>query len=154
MNATVLYPPKPHAGYPRKVFLAGSIDMGIAEDWQAKVIAALQDLPITLLNPRRPEWDASWEQRMDNPQFNEQVNWELDGLETAELILLYLGPGTKSPVSMLEFGLHAKGKRLLVCCPEGFWRKGNIDIVCHRESIPQFDNLDALIAGAKEVLTS
>lgn len=152
MSATTLYPPQSHSGYPRKVFLAGSIDMGSAEDWQAQVITALGDLPITLLNPRRAEWDASWEQRIDNPQFNEQVTWELDGLASAELILLYMAPGTKSPVSMLEFGLHAKGGNMLVCCPEGFWRKGNIDILCRRESIPQFDSLDALIEGAREFL--
>ncbi len=154
MKARIVFPPSPHSGLPRKVFLAGSIEMGNAEDWQTKVIEGLADLDITVLNPRREAWDASWEQRIENPQFSEQVNWELDGLETAELILLYLVPGTKSPISLLEFGIYARSGKMLVCCPEGFWRKGNVDIVCAREGIPQFESVAELIQGAKEYLKS
>jgi len=32
--------------------------------------------------------------------------------------------------------------KLSVVCEEGFWRKGNVDIVCHRYNIDQFENLD------------
>jgi hypothetical protein len=35
-----------------KVFLAGSIEMGNAEDWQKKIIEELSDYPIQFLNPR------------------------------------------------------------------------------------------------------
>jgi len=42
------------------VFLAGSIEQGAAEDWQTTVVTALQDCNITILNPRRDAWDASW----------------------------------------------------------------------------------------------
>lgn len=154
MKARIVLPPSDHSNYSRKVFLAGSIEMGKAEDWQTLVFEGLSDLDITVLNPRREAWDASWEQRIDNPQFSEQVNWELDGLESAELVLLYLVPGTKSPISLLEFGLYAKSGKLLVCCPEGFWRKGNVDIVCHREGIPQFENISDLIEGARVYLTA
>jgi len=34
------------------IFLAGSIEMGAAIDWQAKVVDALRDLDVTVLNPR------------------------------------------------------------------------------------------------------
>lgn len=152
MKAQTVLPPSDHHGLPRKVFLAGSIEMGNAEDWQTSVIRGLGDLDITILNPRREAWDASWVQSIDNPQFREQVDWELDGLESAELILLYLVPGTKSPISLLEFGIYARSNKLLVCCPEGFWRKGNVDIVCHREGIPQFENIEELIEGARSFL--
>ena len=66
-----------------KIFLAGTIEMGNSEDWQTKVSNALADRPYTILNPRREQWDASWEQRIENPQFYQQVNWELDGLNKA-----------------------------------------------------------------------
>ena len=41
------------------LFLAGSIAMGAAENWQDEVVAALADRAGTVLNPRRDEWDAS-----------------------------------------------------------------------------------------------
>ena len=52
--------PLPPAGGTPSVFLAGSIEMGAAEDWQARLTHALQDLDVLILNPRRDEWDASW----------------------------------------------------------------------------------------------
>lgn len=132
------------------IFLAGSIEQDKAERWQDRVIEKLSDLPITILNPRRAEWDASWEQKIENPQFNEQVNWELDALEKADKIMLYFDLNSKSPISLLELGLFAKSGKMLVCCPEGFWRKGNVDIVCQRFGIEQFESLEQLIFELKK----
>lgn len=41
------------------VFLAGSIEMGKAKEWQKEFIEALSDKPIRFLNPRRNDWDSS-----------------------------------------------------------------------------------------------
>ena len=88
------------------VFLAGTIEMGNSEDWQAKAENYFEDLnEYTILNPRRDNWDSSWEQDFENPVFYQQVNWELRGLDLAHKIIMYLDPNTKSPVSMLELGL-------------------------------------------------
>lgn len=127
------------------VFLAGSIEMGAAENWQTKIENGLSNLGITILNPRRDDWDSSWVQSIDNPQFNEQVNWELNAMEKADIIAVYFDPNTKSPITLLELGLFAKTKKLIVCCPEGYWRKGNVDIVCHRNEINQVNSLDELL---------
>jgi hypothetical protein len=138
------------------VFLAGSIEMGKAEDWQEKVTAQLRGLDVMILNPRRDDWDSSWEQSIHNPQFREQVEWELSALEHAAkegVVFLYLAPGTKSPISLLELGLHCQYETgLVVCCPEGFWRKGNVDIVCDRHSIPVYETMEEAVVGLKEVL--
>lgn len=134
------------------VFVAGSIEMGAAENWQTRLVASLTDMRGTLWNPRRDNWDASWEQRESNPKFSEQVNWELDHLETADKIVLYFDPATKSPITLLELGLHAASKKLVVCCPDGFWRKGNVEIVCTRYGIPlmrSFEHLVERIKGAR-----
>ncbi len=132
------------------VFLAGSIEMGIAENWQQKIEKALETTEdICILNPRRDDWDASWKQSIENAQFNEQVNWELDGLEKANMIVFYFSPETKSPVSMLELGLFARTGKLIVCCPEGFWRKGNIDVVCKKYNIKQVNTLEEIITKIK-----
>lgn len=127
------------------VFLAGSIELGLAEKWQEKVIAALSDKPIRFLNPRRTDWDSSWSQDIDNDKFVEQVVWELTSLEMAQIVIMYFDPNTKSPISLLELGLHAKEQKLVVLCPEGFWRKGNVDVVCEYYGINQVDTFDELI---------
>lgn len=130
------------------VFLAGSIAMGEAEQWQEKAAAELEAMGYTIFNPRRDNWDPSWEQSINNPQFREQVEWELNGLKRAEMILFYFQPGTPAPVTLLEFGLYAaSGKQLVVACPEGFWRKGNVDIVCERYGLEVFPTLEDAIAS-------
>lgn len=128
-----------------KIFLGGSIEMGKAIDWQKELIERLRDEPITFLNPRRSDWDSSWTQEITNPQFKEQVDWELNGLETADIIVMVFDPNTKSPISLLELGLHASSKKMVVICPEGFWRKGNVDIVCEKYNIKQVNDIDELV---------
>ncbi len=128
------------------IFLAGSIEKGKADNWQSKVekyFARLEDYVI--LNPIREEWDSSWKEELDNPHFYKQVNWELDGLERADKIIMCLLPSSQSPISLLELGLSARSGKLLVCCEKGFWKKGNIDVVCERYKIPIYEDLDELL---------
>ena len=142
----VLKPPTPltEIGSGPVVFLAGSIEMGVAVDWQSGLEKAFADLPGTILNPRRDAWDASWKQTPDNPQFRGQVEWELDGQEQADAILFYFAPGTQAPISLLELGLFSTKPNGLVCCPEEYWRSGNVYIVCERHGIPVVRSLEAL----------
>jgi hypothetical protein len=134
------------------VFLAGSIEMGLAEPWQADLERALADLPAAILNPRRDEWDASWEQSIDNPDFRGQVEWELEAQERAALIAMYFAPATKAPVTLLELGLFARSGKLVVCCPAGFWRRGNVEVVCARYGVPLVTGLPQLARAVRERL--
>ncbi|WP_316844447.1 nucleoside 2-deoxyribosyltransferase domain-containing protein [Pedobacter psychrodurus] len=133
------------------VFLAGTIDMGNSIDWQQKFInkanseETLGD--VIAFNPRRASWDHSWTQTIEHVQFSEQVNWELDAMENADVILLFLEANSKSPISMMELGLFADSGKLMVCCEEGFWRKGNIDIVCQRKGIDQYQTFNELVVA-------
>jgi hypothetical protein len=131
----------------RSVFLAGSIAQGTAPDWQRTITEALaaRACVVTVLNPRRAQWDASWPQSAEDPRFAEQVTWELDALDRAEVIAMYLDPATRAPVSLLELGLFARSNKLVVCCPAPFWRKGNVDIVCARYGVPRVDTRHALV---------
>lgn len=128
------------------VFLAGSIEMGAAVNWQQRVVAAFPSPKVLFLNPRREYWDPSWDQSADNPQFREQVMWELDGNDGADISVFYFDPLTKSPITLLELGLHAADEKpIVVCCPQGFWRKGNVDIVCQRYGIRRVETLPDMI---------
>jgi hypothetical protein len=134
------------------IFLAGSIEMGAAENWQSKILNDFKRYDILFFNPRRDDWDSSWKQELNNPQFYEQVTWELDHLNKADIIALYFDPNTKSPISLLELGLYANTRSVVVCCPDEFWRKGNVDIVCQRYGIPVFNNYDAWLVEIKNKL--
>ncbi len=131
-----------------RVFLGGSIEMGVAEDWQTEIANRVNEVVdnwrVTFINPRRESWDSSWEQSIENPQFYQQVNWELNGLDKSDIIVMNFLPDTKSPISLLELGLYASSGKMLVCCPEGFWRKGNVDIVCEKYNVRVFDNIKDL----------
>lgn len=139
---------------PIKIFLAGAIDMGKAKDWQSEAIDYIErycvkncngSLTHCVFNPRRKNWDSSWEQSIENPQFYQQVNWELDCLEKSSHIIMCLTKDSKAPISLLELGLFAHTKKVLVVCDKEFYRKGNVDIVCSRFNIPQYGSLELAV---------
>jgi hypothetical protein len=124
------------------LFLGGTIDMGNSQDWQKELkeffennSPQLQDWVI--LNPRRDNWDSSWSQHINNPQFKEQVIWELDAMDVADLRVFVFLPDSKSPITMLELGLY-KDKPCVVYCPFEFYRSGNIHIICEKYNIPLY----------------
>jgi len=52
---------------PKSIFLAGSIEMGKAENWQERVTKELKKFDnVVIFNPRRDDWDSTWEQKIDN----------------------------------------------------------------------------------------
>lgn len=143
---TVVKAPEKYDRYSEKakIFLAGSIEMGVAEKWQDRMQARFANFDWIILNPRRDDWDSSWEQKITDKQFYGQVDWEHTALSDANVIAMYFDPNTKSPISLLELGLFAASGKLVVCCPEGFWRKGNVDYICQKYNIPLVETFDDL----------
>lgn len=127
------------------IFLAGSIENGLADNWQDRVVSDLSELPIRFLNPRREDWDPTWNEEINRDKLEEQIHWELQGLKMADIIIAYIDPNTKSPITLLEIGLHAENQKLVVLCPEGFYRKVNIDVTCEVYGINQVDTYEELI---------
>jgi Nucleoside 2-deoxyribosyltransferase like len=146
--ARILKPPAPLVvgQSERSVFLAGSIDDGRAEPWQAEVERLLADAPVVILNPRRDLWDATWSGSDDHPGLRAQIEWELDALEHASVIAMYFAPATKAPITLLELGLFARTGKPVVCCPQGYWRRGNVDVVCARFGLTRVPDLPSLVA--------
>ena len=133
------------------IFLGGTIEMGNSEDWQTEIYNSLKIVDdnmgfcdnIDVFNPRRESWDSSWTQEQANPQFNGQVNWELDNIEDSDIIFFNILPDSKSPITLMEIGLCKDRPSVIVCCPEGFYRKGNVDIVCSRYGMQQYTDIDS-----------
>ena len=147
----IYYPPNIPKSDPKEdnaiqIFLAGSIEQGKAENWQEKLIKDIGTLKLpdsllqndssipslTIYNPRRPDWNPNLPQDAMNATLKEQINWELDHLEKADIICLYLDPNTTSPISLLELGLHIRSGKLVVCCPPEFYRNANVDLTCQK----------------------
>lgn len=129
-----------------KLFLAGSIEMGKAIDWQEEITKSLNDYKINIFNPRRDEWDSSWEQKIENEKFRKQVLWELKYINEADIVIFYIQGDTKSPISLMEMGLtfKDKDKKVFVACENNFWRRGNVEVACYKYNIPLFENLEDL----------
>ena len=124
-------------GY-RKVFLAGTIDGGDSADWQAEAEQFfVRNGGWLVFNPRQKEWHPEREGEMDY-----QVNWELSHLEEADVILMYFADGSKSPITLLELGLHARSGKLRVVCTEKFYRYDNVRITCARYGIIIYPSIE------------
>ena len=125
-----------------KIFLAGTIDMGNSRDWQLEIYDRFSRMNgrYILFNPRQDHWDASRPGEMDY-----QVRWELDHLEEADLIIMYILGSSKSPISLLEMGLHARGGKMIVICEEDFYRYDNVHITCDYYDVPFYSDLDSFL---------
>lgn len=143
--------PEPIKNDKISIFLAGTIDMGNSDDWQSLIVRELSNYDVYIYNPRCNNWDPSWEQSINNPQFKEQVLWELDALEKADFIIFNFLPDSKSPITLFELGKHYRDN-IIVCCPDKFYRSGNIHIVCEREQINLVKSQDELLTFIKEIL--
>lgn len=133
-----------------RIFLGGSIEMGVAEQWQERLITALGGYPdnVVLMNPRRDDWDSSWKQDpTPGTKFYEQVTWELKNQENCDLAVYYFDAATKSPITLMELGAFGlqDTDATIVCCPTDFWRYGNVAVFCNRYNIQLVHTFDELV---------
>ena len=130
----------------QSIFLAGTIDDGKSEDWQSKLIKEFSEYNITILNPRRNNWGD-----LTDNELRKQITWELDHLEKADIIFMYIIGTSKSPISLLEMGIHIKDSKLIVVCEPEFYRYENVRITCEYYNAELYDSLgsglDALMSN-------
>lgn len=58
---------------------------------------------------------------------------------------MYFDQATKAPITLMELRLFARSSKVVVCCPPGYWRRGNVEVVCNRFGIPLVTTLPDLI---------
>lgn len=133
--------PLPSPGHGQHViFLAGSAATTASTPWRTTLIHNLSHQlttpqSITILNPHRSDWDSTWIESPAFAPFAEQVSWELRGQELADIIAFYFDPDTQAPISLLELGLSVRSGKCVVCCPERYWKWGNVALVCKRSGV-------------------
>ena len=126
-----------------KIFLAGTIDMGKSVDWQKETCNWFRTLPTgryLLFNPRRDKGLSA-----EMADFEHQVNWELEHLEKSDLIIMNILASSKSPITLLEMGLHMRSGKLHVICEPGFYRYDNVRITCQRYGVPLYHSMDEFL---------
>lgn len=139
-----------------RLFLAGSIDMGKAVDWQSEVAKKLDGIDnLIVLNPRRPDWDSSWKQTPDFKPFREQVTWEQRAISVSDIIIFNFAAGSQAPITLLELGIVLGGihDNVLVCCPPEYHRHGNVVITCNMYGVEVYSDIDTVIELAKKIIT-
>lgn len=152
--------PDQHDAEKIDIFLAGSIEQGKADRWQDRVIEELKELPVRIYNPRREHWDADLLQDISNPVFSEQVEWEMNLLEGSHTAFFYFQGTTLSPISLAELGMAyamidndtTYMRNVVVVCEPGFWRRGNVQIICARAGFPMFSDLEQGIMHLRKQL--
>ena len=132
----------------KSVFLAGTIDNGDSLNWQDKTITELINLGIAninIYNPRREHWPSK-----DQHQETEyQIKWEQEHLDKSDLIVMVLLDESKSPISLLEMGLYAESKKLIVFCTPNFYRWNNVRFTCEKYHIPLIQDNDPKTIAVK-----
>lgn len=142
----------------RSIFLAGSIEMGKAVNWQKEFIEKTQKLKKAksriewhICNPRRDDWDNKWKQSIENPHFYQQVQWELTYLEKCYYKVFYFAANTLSPITLLELGTFHKENNVYVCASPDYLRFGNIEVFTNRYNVPLHSSLDEVISKIFEL---
>ncbi|KAK4176941.1 hypothetical protein QBC36DRAFT_328173 [Triangularia setosa] len=140
-------PSRPPITGKKTVFLAGTTTRTDGPEWRDTLFQSILHLPITVYNPLRPDWDSSWREDINFAPFREQVEWEFDMLNQADLVVVYFGPQTDAPISLLEFGLSARSGRVAVCCHKDYKKRGNVEIVSRKLGLKVLDAESGNLAG-------
>ena len=148
----IFKPPQRITNYDGKtsIFLAGTIDNGNPnlDDWQTEFVNDVEQHSPNIYdfyNPRRENWDSELVTQFENPVFYQQVTWEISAMSKADIIVMYFLPDSISPITLLELGLFAESKKLIVCCPKEYWRSGNVQIVCDMFNVPLYEDINQII---------
>lgn len=129
-----------------KIFLAGSIDNGNAEDWQSNMLNKINQFPVIVFNPRRENFPKN-----DNKELEKQVLWEMEHLSKSDCIIFYFANNTISPISLLELGAFTNKKQVFVFADD-YFRKDNVRIFCEYKKISFFNNEEKMIKAIHEHL--
>lgn len=105
------------------LFLAGGITN--CPNWQNEMSDLLKNTKLTLIDPRRDNWDVN-----DSAIEQQQINWEFKHLNLADAIMFWFPCETLCPITLYELGFwNAKAnKKIFVGCHPEYKRKSDVVI--------------------------
>ncbi len=96
--------PEIHRGKETSLFLAGGITN--CPDWQAELTNLLKDNNLTLLNPRRKNFQEN------SPEIEEQqISWEFNHLKKSSAVSFWFPSETLCPITLYELGKQSASKK-------------------------------------------
>jgi hypothetical protein len=109
------------AGADVTLFLGGGITGCL--DWQKELVGKLSTSAMTLLNPRRANWE------MTPGMEEEQITWENKHLLRADAILFWFPCESLCPIALYELGSWIfRPKTLFIGCHPEYKRKLDVEI--------------------------
>ncbi|WP_165748396.1 nucleoside 2-deoxyribosyltransferase domain-containing protein [Cellulophaga sp. Z1A5H] len=123
----------------RYIFLAGSMASNQSVNWRNQVVNSLPN-SYQFLDPTNEHHDT-----LNALQMKKHVEWELDAMAMADIVLLNFLPNALSPISLVELGLYASSKKLYVVCPKAFYKSSYVVTLCERYHTPTFKTLQEAI---------
>ena len=114
--------PELYGGDERSLFLAGGISN--CPIWQPDLVKLLEDIDLTILNPRRKHFPT------DSPNIEEeQINWEYNHLAKASAVSFWFPKETLCPITLYELGKQSTGKKpLFIGVHPEYARKRDVEI--------------------------
>ena len=125
------------------IFLAGPTPRSLdVKSWRPDFIKQLWDNGFNgnILTPENREQDSLYD-------FEKQINWEVNGLETADLIVFWIPRNLETMPAFttnIEFGNYLNSGKIVVGFPEGSPNNRYIKKRCEMNEIPLFHNTDRL----------
>lgn len=122
----------------KSIFFAGTIDNGDSINWQEELSKLLEQLNVNIYSPRCLNWNPNCTKN----EIVNQIKWEQKHLDNSDMIIMVLLDNSKSPISLLELGLYAKSKKIIVFCTDKFYRYDNVQLTCEKYNIPLINSTD------------
>ena len=149
----VLKPPAPLPAVApfKSVFLSGSMDLRESVPWRSRFADELEGFLI--FDPTQIDFDDTWGTRFADQRFRGLVEWEVRAMLLSNLVAVNFCEHLQSPITLFELGLMATrgpDRRVAVHCPERFWKKGRVEIVCAMFGIYQAASLEDLIEWTRK----
>ncbi|MGK0209225.1 MAG: hypothetical protein ACI83O_000495 [Patescibacteria group bacterium] len=121
INMEYIECPQPLTSENTSIFLAGGITG--CEDWQKNIVELLKNQNVTLINPRRANYDFT-----DPKAEEEQITWEYHMLKRANMILFYFPPETLCPITLYELGKALMSNRkIFIAVHPGYKRIRDVE---------------------------
>ena len=125
----------------KTLFLAGGISN--CRDWQRDMIEKLKKENLTLINPRRENWDMN----ADPEESARQIEWEHMMIGISKGIMFWFPNETLCPITLFELGAALRTHtNIFIGCDPDYKRKFDVEVQVSlvRSDITVHSSLDDL----------
>lgn len=140
--------PKNYSGNEKSLFLAWWITG--CEDWQSEFIEYFKDTSLAIINPRRKDFDIT-----NSSLETEQITWEHEHLEKADIISFWFGKETLCPIVPYELWKYINThKEVFIWIEPWYQRTRDVEIQAKlvRPNMIIVDNLADFSLQVKDIL--